>query len=148
MRHPDRGLQLPDSLAGLGLVPHPEGGWYRETFRSERLTTIDFALAAGGCSAWHRVHGSDEVWTHQRGGPVVVLQFDGVGVTRTVIGATLGTVVVPAGTWQAAEAPDGWALVGCTVAPAFTFDRFELAGPEWLTEHAAHADALRRWMPR
>ena len=109
------------------LVPHPEGGYYRETMRSAHCTTIYFLLPAGQFSAWHRVNGADEVWHHYAGDPLALHTLDARGVQRTVLGEDAHHAIVPAGTWQAAT-PIGerFTLVGCTVAPAFEFSNFEL----------------------
>lgn len=123
----------------LGLQPHPEGGYYRELFRSPRevavrpdgpvrsaLTTIDFLLVAGQCSAWHRVR-SDEVWHLLDGGPLRLWTVapGGERVDTVVLGAdTERRHVVPAGTWQAAEPLDEFAYVGATVGPGFDFADF------------------------
>jgi len=124
-------MSVPEGLQGLDLVPHPEGGWYRETWRSEHCTVIDFALEPGSFSSWHRVRGADEVWTHVRGLPLGlhILLPDG-RYERTVLGPDHPSAVVPADAWQAAE-PLGdafqYALVTCTVSPPFAFERFDLA---------------------
>jgi predicted cupin superfamily sugar epimerase len=142
----------PDALSAivaLKLAPHPEGGFYRETFRSSRTiatpsgpraasTAIYYVLPAGTFSAFHRVS-SDEAWHHYKGAPVDLHCIDEAGVyTVTRLGPALseGHVpqhVVPAGAWQAAE-PVGepYALCGCTVAPGFDFADFEMATRETL----------------
>lgn len=122
-------------IAALGLMPHPEGGHYAEVFRSpgrvrtprgERsaLTTIDFLLARGEFSAWHRV-ASDEAWHLLEGGPlllhVVAADFSHV---ESIDMATAKRHVVPAGAWQAAEATGDFAYVGATVGPGFEFADF------------------------
>lgn len=129
-------------VAQLQLAPHPEGGWYRETFRSahrvhraadgvERsgLTSIDFLLAAGQVSRWHRV-ASDEAWHHHEGGllELLVLPPGGSVLQRIVLGAAAGrwAHVVPAHCWQAARPLGDYALVGCTVGPGFDFADFVL----------------------
>jgi len=126
----------------LALDPHPEGGFYRETWRSkirvevadgrERAagTAILFLLPEGAFSAWHRV-ASDEVWMHQQGAPLVLQLRDGTREWAVVLGPDViaGQVlqaVVPAGVWQAARPLGGWALMGCTVAPGFEFSDFEM----------------------
>lgn len=136
-------------MEALELAPHPEGGFYRETFRSparvahpgggERaaLTSILFLLPAGAFSAWHRVR-SDEVWYHHEGGPLALHLLDDAGHRSITLGAAADGhaphAVVPAGTWQAARplAPRH-VLCGCTVAPGFDFADFVLAGPGDLT---------------
>lgn len=127
----------------LGLTPHPEGGRFREIFRSARrvasdaggrrsaLTCIDFVLAAGECSAWHRV-ASDEAWHLLEGGPLALWLAPPAldRVEAVELGRADGTRaprrVVPAGWWQAAEplSPGGYAYVGATVGPGFDFADF------------------------
>lgn len=133
---PDRAREL---IGLLHLQPHPEGGWYREVFRSAQavspldgrparaaLTTIDFLLEHGQFSAWHRVR-SDEVW-HLLEGDSLTLWLLPPGATlvqRVLLSA--GTVrrhVVPADCWQAAEPGGALAYVGATVAPGFDFADF------------------------
>lgn len=134
-----------DLIAQLGLSPHPEGGWYRETWRSPAAsgerpssTAIVFLLATGDHSHWHTVD-ADEIWIWQGGDPVALQHStDAATPARTVI---LGPetdhnlqVVVPTGQWQAASSvagPHGYALVSCVVAPGFDFSGFVLAPPDW-----------------
>ncbi len=133
-------MDAAETIARLGLVPHPEGGYYRETFRSPLTldlpdgrrraasTAIHYLLPPGATSAWHHV-ASDEVWHHYDGG-TLRLHLLGIGTMRLNRGNP--QVVVPASVWQAAE-PDGEAvLCGCTVAPGFEFADFEMAGGETL----------------
>jgi hypothetical protein len=134
----ERPITAEEVVARLGLVPHPEGGWYRETFRDraaegERAasTAIYFLLAEGQVSRWHRVDAA-EVWHWYAGAP---LRLSIVGDTMREslrLGPTLAAgerpqAVVPRGHWQQAESLGAWTLVGCTVAPAFEFAGFELA---------------------
>jgi len=143
-----------------GLQPHPEGGVFRETFRSTEevqtalgprsaSTAILYALAAGERSAWHRV-AHDEVWHCYEGGPLRLHLLDEGGLRTVVLGdgthpAAAPAAVVPGGTWQAAEAV-GDVLCGCTVAPGFDFDDFTMARGDALAalfpEHAAEARRL------
>lgn len=113
----------------LELVPHPEGGWYRETLRSAYCTTIYYLLPAGQFSAWHRVTDADEVWHHYAGDLLALHLLDDQGLRRIVLGDEANHhAVVPAGTWQAATPlGDRFSLVGCTVAPPFEFANLELA---------------------
>ncbi len=126
----------------LGLQPHPEGGWYRETVRlvgadggRGACTSILFLLEAGKTSHWHRVDAA-ELWLHQAGGALTLrTSDDGAVVERRLgpdllAGDELQAMVAP-GQWQAAEAGDQWVLVGCVVAPAFDFAGFEMAPPGW-----------------
>lgn len=130
----------------LGLAPHPEGGFYRETFRGDRgeaaggdrgaSTAIYYLLRAEDVSAWHRVD-ADEVWHHYAGAPLELrLWRDGGEVSVIRLGSDLAAGerpqgVVPAGVWQSARPLGGWVLVGCTVAPAFEFGGFEMAPAGW-----------------
>jgi predicted cupin superfamily sugar epimerase len=115
-------------VAQLGLEPHPEGGWFRETHRDAASTAIYFLLAAGQESRWHRVHGSSEVWLFHAGAPLLL----SIGRTTLTLGADLAAgqqpqAVVPPGEWQKARSLGDWTLVSCTVAPAFDFTNFEMA---------------------
>ena len=142
-----------ETVRRLGLRPHPEGGFYGETFRSPitiRLpdgrvrsasTAIHYLLLAGGWSTWHRV-AADEVWHHYDGGPLHLYRL-GLGHVRLDPGTP--QAVVPAGVWQAAEPEAGAVLCGCTVAPGFEFDDFEIGSAAVLTgEFPAEAALIRR----
>jgi predicted cupin superfamily sugar epimerase len=139
-----------DVVDRLGLQPHPEGGWYAETWRvpatrGERGTAsaILYLLAAGDRSQWHRVD-ANEIWQFSAGDPLElrianagVAGSSSVEVHRLGAGVAAGEepqVVVPAGAWQAARPLGDWSLVGCIVSPAFTFDGVELAPPGWEPE--------------
>lgn len=141
------GLPAAEVVRLLGLEPHPEGGFYRETFRAPApegsraaSTAIYYLLREGDVSAWHRVVDADEVWHHYAGGPLE-LTLSAAGRERSSIrlGSDLAAgerpqAVVPAGVWQAARPLADWVLVGCTVAPAFDFAGFEMAAPGWEPE--------------
>jgi predicted cupin superfamily sugar epimerase len=131
-----------DLIRSLGLKPHPEGGWYRETWRDGdgrtrgSGTAIYFLLEAGQRSEWHRVDAA-EIWHHYAGGPLrLSIAEEGQAARVELLGKDFGRGeepqrIVPAHAWQKAE-PDGdWVLVGCTVSPAFEFRSFELAKPGW-----------------
>jgi predicted cupin superfamily sugar epimerase len=140
-------------VESLGLAAHPEGGWYREIFRSNEivttargtraaLTCIDYLLEAGQASRWHVV-ASDEVW-HFHGGAVLELlvfnPMDGA-LTRRMIGPPEGerqhpAGIVRAGEWQAARSLGAWSLVGCDVGPGFDFADFALVSS--LAGHERH----------
>jgi len=136
-------LSAAEVIRLLDLRPHPEGGHFRETFRDPRRgadgrsfsTAIYFLLAAGERSHWHRID-AVETW-HWHAGAALALQIAGSDGLATVrLGADLAAgerpqAVVPAGAWQAAESLGAWTLVGCTVAPAFDFSKFELAPKGW-----------------
>ncbi|MEM7606608.1 MAG: cupin domain-containing protein [Myxococcota bacterium] len=122
----------------LQLQPHPEGGYYRETYRSPAAggargacTAIHYLLRAGQRSHWHRVD-ADEVWCFHAGDRLELLISDGETTTIHVLAADESPqVVVPAGAWQAARPLGAYALVSCIVAPAFRFEGFELAPADW-----------------
>jgi predicted cupin superfamily sugar epimerase len=133
-------LSASEVVALLGLQPHPEGGHFRETFRDPdpaggraHSTAIYYLLAAGERSAWHRVRDAAEVWHFHAGAPLRLSLAETLGAgTVVVLGADLAAgerpqAVVPRNWWQAAESLGPWTLVGCTVAPGFTFESFELA---------------------
>jgi predicted cupin superfamily sugar epimerase len=125
------GASADDWIAVLGLVPHPEGGFYREIHRSSALTSIYYLLPAGGLSPLHRLRTRDEVWHHYAGAPLELHCIrDGVH-QLTWLGGELAQgqkpqAVVPASVWQAARASRGFALAGCTVAPPFDFADWEM----------------------
>ena len=127
----------------LGLIAHPEGGWYTETWKASPDeagrplgTAIYFLLVADEWSHWHRVDGH-EVWHHYAGAPLELwTSADGVERQRTVLGTDLlagqrPQAVVPAGVWQGAVSLGDFTLVGATVVPGFTYDHWELAPPGW-----------------
>jgi len=131
-------------VAALQLGPHPEGGWYRETFRDRppgggrgALTQIFYLLPAGEVSAWHRVVDATEIWHHYAGAPLSLsLSPDGEAVVEHTLGPDVMAgqtphVVIPPGCWQGARSLGAWTLCGCTVAPAFEFAGFEMAPPGW-----------------
>ena len=138
-----RMLSAGDIIKKLDLKPHPEGGHFRETFRDTRAvdgraasTAIYFLLAQGERSHWHRVD-AVEIWHWYAGAPLKLgIAEDGRPATRVMLGPQLAEgqrpqAVVPAHAWQAAESLGDWTLVGCTVAPGFQFEGFELAPPGW-----------------
>ncbi|MCP4932674.1 MAG: cupin domain-containing protein [bacterium] len=126
----------------LNLEPHPEGGYFRETFRDEqngdraRSTAILYLLKAGEVSHWHRVDAT-EVWHWYAGASLELRQSDGDNSQHTQIlgGDILANqqpqIVVPAHIWQSAQSLGDWTLVGCTVTPGFEFSGFEMAVDGW-----------------
>jgi len=130
----------------LNLKPHPEGGYYTETFRDTfevnpgraASTAIYFLLGRGDRSHWHRVMDAVEIFHYYSGAPLamqIAASADGP-VEHLVCGPdpTAGQrpqVVIPATHWQSCESMGDWTLVGCTVAPGFVFEKFELAPKGW-----------------
>ena len=122
----------------LRLKPHPEGGHYRETFRDSGgaygrawSTAIYFLLRRGEASRWHRIDAT-EIWHFHAGAALELRVRIGEGnPKRHVLGAVLAKrqrpqIVVPAGAWQTARSLGAYTLLGCTVAPGFLFERFEM----------------------
>jgi len=156
---PDR---ADDLIRQLEMRPHPEGGHFREVYRSSRtvrpddgrpprlsLTTIYFLLRAGEHSALHRVQ-SDEVWHFYEGDPLELVWWDASSdaVTRAqlaevdVSGTARPVATVPAGCWQAARSTGRYTLVGCTVGPGFDFADFTM-----IRDDAEATGELRRRHP-
>ncbi len=139
----DAGREAEDLIAQLGLQRHPEGGWFAEAYRAPigpdggaPMTNVYFLLRRGERSHWHRLHGMHEVWHHYAGDPLELSVFDGRSVQRQRLGPDIAggqrpQGVVPADLWQSARSLGAWTLVGCTVAPGFEFEHFELAPPGW-----------------
>ncbi|MDB4971389.1 MAG: hypothetical protein JWN44_7078 [Myxococcales bacterium] len=110
----------------LGLTAHPEGGWFRELHRDRAVTTIHYVLDAHGLSPLHRLRSRTELWHFYDGAPLELHTIaDGVHAMAR-LSRESPVAVVPAGVWQAARTGDGWAWCGCTVAPAFDFDDWEM----------------------
>ncbi|MEZ5936896.1 MAG: cupin domain-containing protein [Hyphomonadaceae bacterium] len=135
-------LDAGDVIAALDLQPHPEGGWYRETWREATPegrrpagTAIYYLLREGEQSWWHRVDAA-EIWHVYAGAPLELRMASGGRETTVALGADLDAgqrpqEIVPAGVWQAARSLGDWTLCGCTVAPGFEFSGFELAPDDW-----------------
>ena len=145
-------LNVSEIIARLGLNPHPEGGYYAETFRSTEIVTlqdgrlrtastaIHFLLPTGAFSALHRV-AADEVWHHYGGSPLelVTISPDGflskILLGRDLLSGQRPQHVVPSGWWQGARPLNkGATLTGCTVAPGFDFQDFEMPSRAFLLE--------------
>jgi predicted cupin superfamily sugar epimerase len=150
------------------LVPHPEGGFFREVYRSTLTldhpaipgdlrrsratgTLIYFLLSGEDFSAFHRVKWSDEIWHLYAGGPLELNLIDGPGHLETRLltsdlDAGEPTTVIPAGTWQSARLGPGadWAFGGCTVSPGFDYEDFEMPeAPVLLERYPAHEVIIR-----
>lgn len=168
------GIAVDELIRRLELQPHPEGGFYRETWRAAQQvwraganvdpgaarsasTAIYYLLCNGAHSAWHRIR-SDEVWHFYAGAPLEVYVLD--AVTRALVTHRLGNAldhpgttfqaVVRAGDWFAARCtdPSTFALVGCTVAPGFEFSEFELADVDALAaQYPAHRELIVQLRP-
>ena len=129
----------------LKLTEHPEGGWFKETFQSKEtsngrsnLSMIYYLLKENENSHWHRVTDADEIWLWHLGDPLLLSYSDERSTTTKEI--TLGPdlnnneelqAVIPKSIWQKAKSNGAWSLVSCVVAPAFSFDGFEMAKKGW-----------------
>jgi uncharacterized protein len=129
-------------IRALMLSPHPEGGHYRETFRDNQgpggrahSTAIYFLLRSGERSRWHRIDAA-EMWHFYRGAPLELLIATGEGkIVRRMLGNAIECgqspqIGVPGDAWQAARTLGAYTLAGCTVAPGFAFEAFELASED------------------
>lgn len=146
-----------DLIAALDLAPHPEGGWFKETWRSpvtvatergERAagTSILYLVGGGAVSRLHRL-AWDEVWHRHRGDPLNLYLLGRDGVETRTLDPEHPQVTVPAGTWfgAACAVEGGWTLAGCTMAPGFDPDDFEMGSRETLlAAHPDHADLVIR----
>ena len=127
----------------LGLKPHPEGGWYLETFKDTEeangracSTAIYYLLEGGDRSHWHTVD-AVETWLYHAGAPLELnLSADGTPIRSIILGADLPNGQRPQGIvmkdeWQSARSLGDWTLVSCTVAPGFRFEGFAMAPAGW-----------------
>ncbi|HSC54588.1 MAG TPA: cupin domain-containing protein [Phnomibacter sp.] len=155
--------QIQKLIQQYALAPHPEGGYYAETYRSATMvptaagmrpasTAIYFLLTKGNFSAFHRIK-SDEGWHHYTGDKVQVHvihpngNYECICLGKNIEQGEQVQAMVQAGSWFASETigPTGFALVGCTVAPGFDFADFELANrAELQQEFLLHADLIAR----
>lgn len=128
---------MEELIRAFSLLPHPEGGFYRETYRAAPTvpgtnrgvsTAIYYLLGRGQRSTLHRID-ADELWHFYRGDPLVIVELVEGGAPRlTTLSVERPQHVVNRGTWFGAMPAEGsaWCFVGCTVAPAFEFEHFEL----------------------
>jgi len=147
----------------LNLQPHPEGGYYREVFRSENeivrsnsvelkqaCTSIYYLLEGSDFSGFHRI-ASDELWYFHKGAPLLIhaIEENGGYTVHELSDSPAGSlsIAIKAGLWFAAEIPSksGFTLVSCAVAPGFEFSEFEMADKERLIlSYPQHTEVLVR----
>lgn len=139
-----------DLIKELGLLPHPEGGYYKETYRSTEVTincdgnqrsqctSIFFLLENDNKSHFHRIK-SDELWFFHQGNPLEILSFEDGILKRTILGNDFSAsqqaqAVIPANSWFGSRLlyGEGYCLVSCTVSPGFDFQDFEMATKQQL----------------
>ncbi|MEZ5867901.1 MAG: cupin domain-containing protein [Defluviimonas denitrificans] len=130
-------MQADEIIRALGLQPHPEGGWYRQTWAGDEAPRLRhlhlFPAESGERSHWHRVD-AVEIWHYYAGSPLILsISATDIGpVEDNRLGPDLLSgdrpqIIVPAHHWQAARSTGDWTLVGCTVSPGFRFEGFDLA---------------------
>ena len=127
----------------LKLTEHPEGGWFKETFQSKEtsngrsnLSMIYYLLKENENSHWHRVTDADEIWLWHLGDPLLLSYSDERSTKEITLGPDFNNneklqAVIPKSIWQKAKSNGAWSLVSCVVAPAFSFDGFEMAKKGW-----------------
>ena len=127
----------------LKLTEHPEGGWFKETFQSKEtsnsrsnVSLIYYLLKENENSHWHRVTDADEIWLWHLGDPLLLSYSDERSTKEITLGPDLNNneelqAVIPKSIWQKAKSNGAWSLVSCVVAPAFSFDGFEMAKKGW-----------------
>lgn len=131
-------MSVENIIKEYNLAPHPEGGYFKEIYRSANsvnssiageqrnaLTHVYFLLGEGQISRFHRVL-HDEIWNFYEGAPIQIIQFNAQGLTEKNLGPGCNGYVdiVPGSTWQAATTTGTYSLVGCSVAPGFDFKDF------------------------
>lgn len=163
-------MTTPELVAYFGLEPHPEGGYFKETYRSAESineeylpfrfkssrsysTAIYYLLSGNDFSAFHRIQ-SDELWHFYTGSALNLFvlhengQFELIRLGSNMTNGEVYQAVVPAGSWFASQPsePDGFSLLGCTVAPGFDFNDFELARrDELVAQYPEHAELISRY---
>ena len=127
----------------LKLTEHPEGGWFKETFQSKETSNgrsnsslIYYLLKENENSHWHRVTDADEIWLWHLGDPLLLSYSDEQASKEITLGPDLKNneklqAVIPKSVWQKAKSKGAWSLVSCVVAPAFSFDGFEMVKKGW-----------------
>lgn len=144
-----------------GMIPHPEGGFFQEYYRScqevtsgavaaprQAVTHIHFLLARGQVSRFHQVR-HDEIWHFYEGAPLRLVIFDGLTAQERLLGSEISYVIaVPGGLFQAAETTGDYSLVGCTVAPGFEYEDFSFLAdaPDMVLKLERNAFGYRRFL--
>ena len=142
-------MHIESLVARLGLMAHPEGGWYREVYRDAAVSTIHYVMPAGSLAPLHRVRDRVELWHFYGGAPVEVHTITGGEHAVVTLGPDAPIAVVPPGAWQATRAGAGAAWCGATVAPAFDFAAWEMPSrDELLRARPASLHAIVRELTR
>lgn len=147
-------MKSSDIISALSLQPHPEGGWYREFYRSSDtitgargrrpcVTSIYYLLEQRQISRWHVVE-ADEIWHFYGGAPLDLYAYEAQSkaLTRHLLRQTAPAAAIPRGVWQAARSSGTYSLMGCSVAPGFEFADFSFVSD--LSNHRVHFAAELR----
>ena len=147
-------MEANEYIKKLKLEPHPEGGYYRQVFGNDAsgkkdVSTIYYMLTDSDMSAFHRLHEMTEIWYYHAGEPlnIYVIDTDGKLIVHNLSPDGEMQVVIHPEQWFAADIPskEGFCLVGCAVAPAFTFENFELGRKEELLQRfPQHAEVIQK----
>lgn len=136
--------QINELVQVHNLIPHPEGGFFKETYRSYFSTGIFYLLTKGQKSSFHRIK-SDEMWHFYSGDSISIVEITSEGtIKETILNKTNVQYVVPANVWFGAYLPvnSEFAFTGCTVAPAFHFKDFEMGSKEKLLQEFPRAKTM------
>ena len=121
----------------LQMIPHPEGGHFKESYRDKNISLIYYLLKKNEKSHWHRLK-KNEILHFYDGDPLIVyLSKDGINIKQKILNNNkdqLSHLVVKSGTWFSMETKGKFSLIGCTVAPAFDYADLELAPQNWKPE--------------
>ena len=118
----------------LKMIPHPEGGYFKESYRNENISLIYYLLKKNEKSHWHRLK-KNEILHFYNGDPLIVyLSINGVTIQEKTLGNNMNNLshfVIKSGTWFSMESKGKYSLIGCTVSPPFSYSDFELAPKDW-----------------
>ena len=123
----------------LQMIPHPEGGYFKESYRNENISLIYYLLKKNEKSHWHRLT-KNEILHFYNGNPLkLLISKDGKNIEEIILNNKINKdqifhYIVKAGTWFSMESQGEYSLIGCTVAPPFDYDDFELAPKDWKPE--------------
>ena len=123
----------------LKMIPHPEGGYFKESYRNENISLIYYLLKKNEKSHWHRLT-KNEILHFYNGDPLkLLISKDGKNIEEIILNNKINNdqifhYIVKAGTWFSMESQGEYSLIGCTVAPSFDYDDFELAPKDWKPE--------------
>ncbi len=132
--------KISEIIKQFKLLPHPEGGWFREIIRSEsyvmrkdgekrnNITGIYYMLVGNEISTWHRVNSADEIWIYLKGAPLNLWSLDNCNkeLTKLSLDSNNPIEMIPSGYWQAAKSSGEFTLASCCVGPGFDFSDFEM----------------------